>query len=183
MDDNTKETILVKIITLEGEDDELSNAIGTLIASTAGKDIINKLYNKAYYKNQLAQEKGQSFARINYTLEKIKVSEIAEYIKKTIVKKGVKHEFISIPKQLIIIPIGFTREELEKPNALKKLFRNNIKFLTIGIVAFGTFMITDIQKLILHREHAIDFPLLVIPLTVIIIGLIIERIWSRKKRN
>ena len=179
-DEKKEETLLIKIITLEDEDDILSNAIGTLISTKQGKDIINKLYKKSYYKNQLAKEKNESFARIDYSLQKIKASEMANYTNKAIVKKGVKHEIISIPKQLLIISIGFPKEELQEPGALKKLFRKSIKFTAIGIVTFGTFMITDFKRFLYPDTFALDLPTLVIPLSVLSICLIIERIFSKK---
>ena len=145
MTDKEESPVRIKIITLEDEDDELSTAVGQLISSSEGKDIMKRLMKKAYYKNQLALEKGESFARIDYTFQKIKRSQIADYIEKTIVKKGVKHHIISIPKQLLIIPLNYTTEELQElrkldePGKIKKFFKGGIKFTALGFTSFVAF--------------------------------------------
>jgi len=135
VEENEENTVvIVKIVTFE--DEQLADDVGHLIATKGGRNIIKRLLEKPYYKQELANKEKQSFAKTEYHLHRIKRAHLAEYLQKPIVKKGDKHEFISIKKQLIIIALNYTREELEKPGALKKLFKNTIKFTVIPIATF-----------------------------------------------
>lgn len=177
-----KESIEVPIKIISFDEPIAIKDFGNLIRSENGRKIIEALLKEPKYKNQIATELNIKYNVTEHHLNKIQELGFTDLSRKQIVKKGVKHNHLEITKQLVIIPIGFSKVELQKKGALRKIFRNGIKFTAIGIAALISSLIfpTDVQFQGDVKDSLIPFT--TIPFIIIIIGLSILLILEKKKK-
>jgi len=165
-----------------GNDDESLKTLGQLLSSETSRKIIHLLTREEMYTNQISMKLGIQMNTTVFHLKKLVEVGLVTVTHKKIVKKGVDHKYYKMVPNMFVTSTQ-SKKEVHENGFLKKFFKDGIKFASIGILTFSVFMITDFKRFLYPNEFALDFPVLVIPLTVLIIGLIIERILSRKKKG
>lgn len=177
------EEILIRVLGLEDKD--ALNSLAKLIGQDTGRQLLDILINseKGMYKGELTKKMPVTYSVTSYHLSNAEKLGLVEKSERIIHKKGIKHTHNKIPKQILMIPLGFDKEELKKIKTWKKLIRNGIKFAAIGIVTALVFSITDLHRIYnpTGTSYSFDFPAYVGPLSVLVIGLIAERIIKIKK--
>jgi DNA-binding transcriptional ArsR family regulator len=173
-----------KIKVFSSEDDKLK-VLGELLSNKSSRDIIKLLMNKEHYTNEIANKLDLRPNLVIHHLKKLEELGLLEIRNKRIVKKGNEHRYFKINPSWFITP-NHTRDEIEEKGIFQKIFKEGLKFFVIGITTGSVFVLTDLRNFYNPDgiSYASELPILVAPLTVLVTGLILERIFSlRKKRK
>lgn len=171
-------------------DDNLK-ALGELLSNDSSRNIIYHLMTSEMYTNELATKLDMRVSLVIHHLKKMEDLELLIITNKKIKRKGQEHRFFKIDSD-IFVTVDKTKEELKEKGFLKRIFRDGIKFVVIGLAAIISFFTYDISETevkwsgVYGNHDVVDGISLEIPLLVIIIGLVIERIYSyikNKKRG
>lgn len=164
--------------------DENLKLLGELLSNKSSRDIMRLLTDKEMYTSEIANKLDLRVNLVIHHLKKLEELGLLEVKNKKIVKKGNEHKFFRMIPNLFITP-NKTKEEIEEKRIFQKIFRDGLKFFVIGIVTGIVFMITDLRNFYNpdNTSYASELPVLIAPLTVLIIGLILERIFSLKKKE
>jgi len=168
-------------IKIFASDDNLKS-LGELLSNETSRKIIKNLMEHQMYTNEIATKLDIRVSLVIHHLKKLEDLGLVEIEDKKIKRKGEKHRFFKINFD-IFITLDKNKEDIEKKGILTRIFKEGIKFAVIGILTFSVFMITDFKNIYNPEgvSYALTFPSYVMPLSVLVIGLIIERILSRKK--
>ncbi len=169
-----------KIKVFSSEDDKLK-VLGELLGNKSSRDIIKLLISQEMYVNQIAKKIGLQPNLVLYHIQKMELIGLVEVTAKQIIKKGEEHKFYKIPIGMLIFPEK-THEDTTNCT-LKKFFKDGIKFVAIGIVATVSYAIQ-----LNSTNEGLDITgtqsdLFIIPLMIIVLGLVIERVISKKKKK
>ena len=161
---------------------ELSNSslkkLGELLTNETSRDIIMTLGTHQMYLNQLAQELKLRVPLVVHHLKKIAELGLLEIEVKPISKKTKDHNHFKINTDVFL---PFTKSE---GNKLKRIFKEGVKFASIGIVAFISWWIFPSTKNY-QSDFSVDNYIISessIPFLIIIIGLIIVLLIEKKKK-
>lgn len=160
--------------------DESLKLLGELLTNDTSRRIIMTLGESEMYVNKLAEKLDIRVSLVIHHLKKLGELGLLDITEKPISKRTKDHKFFKLSTDVFL---SFTEDKEE--NKLKKLFKNNIKFTSIGIITGVVFMITDLQNFYNPTgvSHAVGLPLFVSPLCVLITCLIIERIMLSRRRK
>lgn len=193
MEDNKEQDDVSDKIKVFSSDDEKLKILGELLSNKSSRDIIKLLTDKEMYTNEIANKLDMRANLVIHHLKKLQELGLLEVKSKKIVKKGNEHKHFRMIPNLFIAP-NYNQEKMEEKGILKKIFKKGIKFASIGISAIISYAIIgfafdshQVLEPIGYVEPSIplkDFWNIIIPTFVIITGLIVERIFSyRKKRK
>jgi len=176
-----------KIKIIHNNDHELK-LIGELLSNDTSRKIIKLLISQESYTNEIATKLDIRVSLVIHHLKKLEELGILEITEKRIAKKGNLHRHFKMIPGLFVMP-NETKEEVEEKGTLKKIFKEGIKFVAIAMV--GSFVwLTDLANFNKSKEvYPVPFGTvthsdsLILALSVIIIGLIIERIFSYIKKK
>lgn len=174
-------------------DDEKLKILGELLSNKSSRDIIKLLIEKEMYINEIAKKLDLRVNLVLHHVKKMQEIGLLEIIHKKITEQGNDHRYFRINPGMFILP-NEPKEEIKEKSTLKKVFKEGIKFASIGISAIISYAIIgfafdshQVLEPIGYVEPSIplnDFWNIIIPTFVIIMGLIVERIFSyRKKRK
>lgn len=182
MEDDKEQDEISDKIKVFSSDDEKLKMLGELLSNKSSRDIIRLLTDKEMYTNEIANKLDMRANLVIHHLKKLQELGLLEVKNKKIVKKGNEHRHFRMIPNLFITP-NHNQEEMKEKETLKKIFKKGIKFMAIGFVTTMTFVLTDLHRFYNpdNISYSSEFPILVIPLTVLSISLIIERIFSIKK--
>lgn len=171
----------IKIIT---DDDESLKILGELLANKTSRDLIKYLMDNSTYKNKIADEIKVPFPLVEHHLKKLEKLGLVKITNKELVKNGKLHKNYKINANGIFVSLN-SKDEVKEKGTIKKIFREGVKFASIGIVAIISFVISyrsDTQNTWSTLDNVNEFSL-ELPLMIIIIGLIIERIYFQIKNK
>lgn len=160
-----------KIKIFSSDDDKLK-ILGELLSNKSSRDIIKLLIGKEMYINEIAKKLDLKVSLVIHHLQKMEVIGLLEITKKKIAREGETHRFFKIPSGMLIFPKQ--SEEEVNNGVLKKIFKRGIKFAIIGFVAVFSWVYIQNSPTI-YSENVKDYNF-TIPLAVILIGLLIEKI-------
>jgi len=184
-------TVDDKIKVFDAEDSKLK-ILGELLSNDTSRKIIRMLIRKECYTNEISKKLDIRVSLVIHHLKKLEELGVLEITHKQIVKKGNDHRYFRMVPGMFLAP-NHTKEEIDKSGFLKKIFREGIKFASIGIAGMIVWF-SDLTHTI-EASHSLPFPVpfgesddfeissLVPVLIVIILGLIIERIFSARKKR
>lgn len=186
-DDNDRNLDKIKMFSSE---DENLKVLGELLSNKSSRGIIKLLIDKEMYTNEIAKKLELRVSLVIHHLQKMESIGLVEITNKKIIRKGEEHRFFRIPYGMLIVPNE--SKETKNDGFFKGLFRSSIKFVAIGI-AGGIVWLSDIVNYAKTKEvypvpfgESIQTDPLIPALIVIIIGLVIERMFSvikKKKRK
>lgn len=168
-------------------DDNLK-ALGELLSNDTSRKIICNLMNKEMYTNEISTKLDMRVSLVIHHLKKMEELGMLEITNKKIKRKGQEHRFFKIHYD-IFVSIDKTKEDIGKKATLKKIFRESVKFVAIGLAAIISFFTYDPIETKAKWSGAygdyniVEDVSLEIPLLIIIIGLVIERIYSYTKNK
>ncbi len=175
-DDN--DTPQIKVF---ASDDNLK-ALGELLSNDSSRNIIYNLMNKEMYTNEISTKLDMRVSLVIHHLRKLEDLDLLEITEKKIKRKGVEHRFFKIKSNIFVV-IDKDKKEIEEKGLLKKIFNEGIKFTSIGFVTLGTYLITKPElkdELVFASSKDIN---LTIPLIILVIGLICERVYVEIKKK
>ncbi len=122
----TEEYIKIKVF---GSDDDLKS-LGELLSNKTSRKIIKNLMNHEMYTNEIATKLDMRVSLVIHHLKKLESLGLLEITDKKIKRKGEKHRFFKMNSDLFIT-LDKTKEEIEKKEITKKIFKDGIKFTTV----------------------------------------------------
>lgn len=184
MEDSKEQDENFDKIKVFSSDDEKLKVLGELLSNKSSRDIIKLLTDKEMYINEIAKKLELRANLVIHHLKKLQELGLLEVKNKKIVKKGNDHRHFRMISNLFITS-NYNQEEIKEKRTLKKIFKKGIKFMVIGFVITMTFVLTDIHHFYNpeNSSYASEFPILLIPLVVLLCGLIIERLSIIKKKK
>lgn len=133
-----KKDVEIKVIS----DEESLKILGELLSNQTSRDIMKFLMNKSAYKKKISDELNVSYSLIEHHLKKMEKLGLVKITNRKLIKKGVPHKTYKITADGIFLMLNTTEEEVEKSGVLKRIFREGIKFASIGIASIGSWFIT-----------------------------------------
>ena len=165
-------------------DDNLK-ALGELLSNGSSRNIIYNLMTKEMYTNEIATKLDMRVSLVIHHLKKLEDLGLLEITEKKIKRKGQEHRFFQIKSNIFVV-LDNTSEEIKGKGFLSRIFKEGIKFASIGIAAILTFMVnfnTIDRKLgTIHNIESNDTDSLIYALIVVIFGLFIIYLLAQRKK-
>lgn len=133
------------------DDDEKLKIFGELLSNKTSRDIIRSLMSKSNYKKKIADELELPFSLVEHHLKKLEKLGLVKITNKKLIKKGVFHKNYKINADGIFVTFN-SKEKIEEKGILKKIFKDGIKFASIGIAALISFIITQPHEIEVTHE-------------------------------
>ena len=177
----------VKILSLRATDDSLKKfcEIG---ASDTGRKILLALTEKEGYLNEFANKLNLTVPTLYNHLKKLEEIDVLDIVEKPISKKTKDHRYFIMKTDFFL---SMTPED--EQSKLKRIFKEGVKFVSIGITSVVSFFIASDSNIKQSSSFSglnndgldIENPLfpIVIFLGVLLVGLILERIYTQIKKN
>lgn len=182
------ETPKIKVF---ASDDNLK-ALGELLSNDSSRSIIYNLMTKEMYTNEISTKLDMRVSLVIHHLKKLEDLGLLEIAEKKIKRKGINHRFFKIKSNIFVV-IDNDKKEIEEKGLMKKIFQEGIKFAGIGTAFVFSFMMNVKYNSTINypvpfetyvNNNFDDLTVYVIPLIIVIIGLVIERIlFGIKKRK
>ena len=179
-------------------DDHSLKLLGELLSNQVSRDIIRLLIEKEMYANEIASKLDIQFSLISHHLKKMEELGLLFINEKKIIKKGQLHKYYKINPGIFVLP-NYTKDRIEEKGLLKKIFKDGVKFASIGIAAFVSWIsIKSQSKTLPPSEDSPDYGStrnyedffeiiisepLIVPLLIIIVGLSILFVLEKKKKS
>lgn len=176
-----------KKVKVFGSEDDNLKMLGELLSNKSSRDIIRLLIERETYTNEIAKKLDLRANLVIHHLKKLEELGLLEITQKKIVKNGHNHRCFRMVPNLFLSP-NHRSENIQQNGILKKVFKESVKFAVIGFVASIVF-ISDIANFSSTGIYPIPYGAsitndpLIPALIVIILGLVIERILSKKKEK
>lgn len=168
----------IKIFTA---DEEKLKMLGELLSNRSSRNIIKLLIEKEMYTNEIAKKLELRVSLVLHHLQKMEVIGLLEITNKQIIKNGEEHRFFRIPARILLMP-NTGNEEIVRDRFLIKFFKSATKFAIIGLAAFTSWIVSESDNTIRTGSSSSEIDPLLIPLLIIVVGLITERIVSSLKK-
>ena len=171
---------LDKIKVLSSEDDKLK-VLGELLSNKSSRDIIKLLIQRESYTNEIANMLDLRISLVIHHLNKMESIGLLGVTKRKITKRGNEHRFFRVMPSIVIFPNN--PDQVTKEKTINRIFKNTVKFASIGVAAFIAHWILLPRQFQGAYENVTEsvIPISVIPYIVIIVGLIILLIEKKKK--
>ncbi len=178
----------IEIIT---DDDETLKTLGELLSNKTSRDLLKYLMNKEAYKMKISNELKIPFSLIEHHLKKMEKLGLVKITNKQIVKGGVLHKTYKITATGIFILLNSTKEEIIEKGILKKIFKETVKFASIGSLVvlswFSTKRIPNSRNDGFDYGEILEIPFyeepVFFPMLIIILAFTINSIFNWKKRR
>lgn len=133
--------------------DESLKLLGELLSNKSSRDIIGLLIEKEMYKNAIATKLNLRLNLVSHHLEKMESIGLVEISHKKIIRKGDDHKFFRINPKIFLMP-NYSEKEIKEKGILKRIFKDGIKFASIGLATFSLGIITNF--VIKNQENKIQ---------------------------
>ena len=163
--------------------DHYLKTLGELCINETSRSIMLILAENQMYVNEIAKKLSMRVSLVIHHLQKIIALGIVEIEEKPISKKTKNHRYFKLNAD-----IYFSLTPDKDGNKLKRIFKNGVKFVGIGIAGLVSYLITMSNNVVPSKHlppdnQNIDASPVIILLLVLIIGLIIERIYFQFKNK
>lgn len=141
MEENKEKDEKFSKIKVFSSDDEKLKILGELLSNKSSREIIKLLMEKEYYTNEIADKLDLRTNLIIHHLKKLEELGLLEITQKKIVKKGNDHRYFRMIPNLFLHP-SETSEEMTQKKTLKKIFKENIKIMSIGLAILSSWFLS-----------------------------------------
>jgi len=189
-------------------DDKSLELFSQVASNKTGRSIILILMEDELYTNEIATKLHIDVSLVIHHLKKLETLNLLDITEKPIVKKGKDRRHFKFKTSIYMSRLP--KVETEKQGILKKIFKESVKFASIGIAAIFSWMIVKPREIIDDKINPeimtnidiiveyvdfVDIPetngllilSIIIPILVISLGFNIERIlsklWNKKKKK
>lgn len=175
------------------KDTDSLNLLGHLLTNETSRKMMALLSEEEMYANQIAKKLNIEQSLVHHYLEKLEKVNLLITIKKEITSKGSKHRYYRIIPNTFIT-ISKTEKEIHETGFLKRIFKDSVKFASIGIIwifswfSFESILKPDNETLHFHFSEdgipIMDLPL-IIPIIIsnLIIFLLVMVILKKRKKG
>lgn len=185
MDDN-------KDVKVFGKDDEGLKSLGKLLSNETSRKVMECLRDEPMYINQVAKKLGLQMNLVTHHIKLLEDAKLLTITQKKITRKGEKHKHYQVVSN-IFINITETKDTMNENGFFKRIFRDGIKFVVVGLTGISLYFIKpnlSVQKgqviidtsekssELVFYEQTVFFPML-----IIVLGLIIISIFNKKKKK
>lgn len=198
MPENNKEleNILDKI-QIYSSDDEKLRFLGKMLTNDASRKIFQLISQKEMTANEISNSSDLTLSLVIYHINKMIKADMVSISKNSLNSKNQPMKYYSAKSGIVILPESASTKARASKSFSRSL-RSIMKFSAIGLAGFTTWALSvfssvfsrkisqpDSDDSILEIEPGtlfgseVSIPI-IISLTVIIIGLMVERIWASK---
>lgn len=169
----------VEILSTE---DEKIKLIGNLLGNDSSRNILKLLLEKEMTANEIAQKTGQLLSLIIHHLQKMQEAGMIRITKTEKNTKGHDMKYYGPTKLVVLIFPSKASDKAKGSKSLRNSLNKIYKFVVIGIAGITSWAVIQPGNEIPTHTGVItsvpssDLMPIVIPLTVMFVGLIIERI-------
>lgn len=175
-------------------DDEKIKLIGNLLSNDTSRNILKLLFGQEMTANDIAVKTGISLSLVIFHLQKMQEAEIITINKIGINSKGHNMKYYGATKLAVIILPSKLSEKAKNSKSLNNSLNKIFRFTAIGIAGLVSWLITKPADIIYPAptlppyvpvQPIIADPMMesiIVSLSVIIVGLIIERIFVSFKK-
>ncbi|QMU55033.1 MAG: ArsR family transcriptional regulator [Nitrosopumilus sp.] len=183
MESKEKDVNFHKIKVFSSYDEKLK-LLGELLSNKSSRNIIKLLMDGEYYTNEIANKLDLRPNLVIHHLKKLEELGLLEITNKKIVKKGNQHRYFKINPSLLITP-KYTKDEIKKNGIFQKMFRDGIKFSLIAVSSILSWFALQPEDGpgAPNIDDSIVIDPIIVSLTIVIIGLVLEVIHLRKKKK
>lgn len=146
MEENEKSDKDFDKIKVFSSDDEKLKILGELLSNKSSRDIIRLLIGKEMYTNEIATKLDIRSNLVIHHLKKLEDLGVLEITEKKISKKGNKHRHFRMNSYLFLAPNSIQDEKKDR-GILKRIFKEGIKFVAVGVAASISFITTQPRKI------------------------------------
>lgn len=194
----TKDTDLAEIdekVEIFSNDDERLQSIGEILSNASSREILKLLISNELTAHEIVQKTNLSLSLVLHHLNKMQAAGIVKISKITQTSKGQDMKHYTAKAGIMILP-----QTVSQKAKTSKTFQNSLKrimrFCSIGVAGIVSWYLTRItfekptegtslppylSPVDISSQIQFLWPALV-SLTVIVIGLVVERILSSKKK-
>jgi DNA-binding transcriptional ArsR family regulator len=175
--DKTEER--VEILSTE---DEKIKLIGNLLGNDSSRNILKLLLENEMTANEIAQKTGQLLSLIMHHLQKMQEAGMIRITKTVKNTKGHDMKYYGPTKLVVLIFPSKASDKAKSSKSLRNSLNHIYRFVAIGVAGMTSWFVVQPRNEIpthtgvITSEPTSDLIPVVIPLTVMFIGLIIERI-------
>lgn len=171
-------------------DDNLKS-LGELLSNDSSRSIIYNLMTKEMYTNEISTTLDMRVSLVIHHLKKLEDLGLLEITEKKIKRKGIEHRFFKIKSNIFVV-LDNTKEEIKEKGFLQRIFRDGIKFASVGIIGAASWFGTQtLQYKIYPPDVFYERPMIKIPqdifysiiLTGIFVGVYIFLLVLKKKKK
>ena len=121
---------------------------------------------KEMYTNEISTALDMRVSLVIHHLKKMEELGLLDITKKTIIRKGAEHRFFKMSSD-IFITLDKNKEEVKEKGILKRIFRDGVKFTSIGIIGLSSWVGTQmIQHKIPIPHSFLEEPMIQIPVDI-----------------
>ncbi len=179
-----KETDFVEIlgkIEIVSTEDEKIKLIGGLLNNDSSRAILRLLFENEMTANEIAQKTDMLLSLVIHHLQKMQKIGIIQINKMGKNSKGHDMKYYRATKLAIIILPPSISEKAKKSKSLFNVLNRIYRFVAIGIVCSVSWLVLHINANLVRPGLASGNPEavpseIIVPLLIVIIGLIVERI-------
>lgn len=175
-----------------GSDDNLK-ALGELLSNDTSRKIISALMKQEMYTNEISTKLDMRVSLVIHHLKKMEELGLLDITNKKIIRRGQEHRFFKMNFD-IFITLKNTKEDIKEKGFLKRIFRDGIKFASIGLAAFFIWTQTKVTKNSINDGdwptldvNTIDIPFYedetFFPMLAIILFLIANMVYGRLRKK
>ena len=170
--------------------DENLKEFGELLSNQTSRSIIRALIEKEYYKNELAEKLDMRLSLVDHHLKKLEALNMITVSEKQIAKKGVRHRFFKINSEIFIS--NSSKNSRHDEQTPQRIFKNGVKFTSIAIASGLAYFISkysfDLKEIWTSTQdtstlYILNESSIIIALSVTVVGLSLERIWTAMKNK
>ena len=139
MDKNDDDNFKVNVV---GADDQKLKLLGELLRNETSRKIIRYLMENETYLNELSKKLELQPNLVVHHLKKLKDAKLVTITKKKIIRKGVERNYYKMNPYFFVAP-NKTMDEIKEKGILKKIFKESVKFASIGMAVCSSWIITN----------------------------------------
>ena len=165
--------------------DESLKILGELLSNESSRKMIRMMISRAMYANEIASKLELRSNLVVHHLRKMESIGLLNITCKRIIRKGKEHNHFQVHPGMLVTPC--MQDEEIKNRFLKGTFRGGVKFIAIGIASLLPLAVQ--LSLVVTSEPNIDYDSVRITsssimagLTIAVLGLVMERIHSSRKK-
>ena len=192
MSDEKDDDEIMNRIQIYSNDDEKLKFLGQMLSNDTSRKILQTLLDKELTSSEISFHTGFSLPLINHHVNTMLQSGIVTVTKTTLNTKNQPMKYYSAKLGIIILPKQASHLA-KKSKSLAVTLKTIMKFTSIGLAGVVSYFVIKInQESELSSDHG-NYPssfftqnelsLIIVPLTVVGIGLLVQYVLNKKRRN
>jgi len=124
-----------------GNDFDTLRILGNSLASKTSHKIMHLLQHEEMYANEISKKLGISLNLVSFHLTKLEKIGVVKVTYRRMVKNGSEHKYYKMMPN-IFISMFETKKEIHETGFLRKIFRDDVKFVSVGLGVLGSWFLS-----------------------------------------